>query len=145
ASGSRPSVASVGGACREFPRHPVGICGNRTELIDCIDGSGVPSHSPASMPKTYSDLLAEVNAQVRTVSLDELKRRIEEREPYTLVDVREKDEVRQGYLPGAVHVPRGFLEMQAEQRLPDKDAKIVVYCAGGVRSAFAAKTLQDLG
>lgn len=97
------------------------------------------------MPKTYSDLLAEVNAQVRTVSLDELKRRIEEREPYTLVDVREKDEVRQGYLPGAVHVPRGFLEMQAEQRLPDKDAKIVVYCAGGVRSAFAAKTLQDLG
>lgn len=97
------------------------------------------------MPKTYSDLLQDVKSQVRTVSLDEIKRRIEAREPYVLVDVREKDEVRQGYLPGAVHVPRGFLEMQAEQRLPDKNAKLIVYCAGGVRSAFAAKTLEELG
>jgi len=97
------------------------------------------------MSKTYSDLLSEVKSQVRTVSLDEIKRRIEAREPYVIVDVREKDEVRQGFIPGAVHVARGFLEMQAEQRLPDKNANIVVYCAGGVRSAFAAKSLEDLG
>ncbi len=97
------------------------------------------------MSKTYSDLLSEVKSQVRPVSLDEIKRRLEAREDYVLVDVREKDEVRQGFIPGAVHVPRGFLEMQAEQRLPNKGAKLVVYCAGGVRSAFAAKSLVELG
>ena len=59
--------------------------------------------------------------------------------------MREKDEVRQGYIPGAVHVPRGFLEMQAEQKLPSKTDEIIVYCAGGTRSAFAAKTLSELG
>lgn len=97
------------------------------------------------MSKTYSDLLSEVKSAIRTVSLDEIKRRLEARERYVLVDVREKDEVRQGFIPGAVSIPRGFLEMQAEQKLPDKNEKIVVYCAGGVRSAFAAKTLSELG
>lgn len=97
------------------------------------------------MPKTYADLLRAVQSEIRTVSLEELERRLEAGEPYVLVDVRERDEVQKGRLPGAVHVPRGLLEMQAEQRLPDKDAKIVVYCAGGTRSAFAAKTLAELG
>jgi molybdopterin/thiamine biosynthesis adenylyltransferase/rhodanese-related sulfurtransferase len=95
--------------------------------------------------KTYSDLLQEVKSQIRTVTLDEIKRRIEAKEPYTLVDVREKDETRQGFIPGAVFLPRGFLEMQAEQKLPDKNAQLIVYCAGGTRSAFATKVLQDLG
>lgn len=97
------------------------------------------------MSKTYADLLQDVKSTVRQVSLDEMKRRLEAKEGYVFVDVREKDEWRGGYLPGAVHVPRGFLEMQAESKLPDKKAKIVVYCAGGVRSAFAARTLGDLG
>jgi len=99
------------------------------------------------MPKTYSDLFSEVRDSIKTVSLEALKARLEERaqRPFTLVDVREKDEVRQGFIPGAVSIPRGFLEMQAEQKLPDKAAEIVVYCAGGTRSAFAAKTLSELG
>jgi molybdopterin/thiamine biosynthesis adenylyltransferase/rhodanese-related sulfurtransferase len=95
--------------------------------------------------KTYSDLLQETKSQIRTVTLDEIKRRLEAHEDYTLVDVREKDEVRQGYIPGAVFLPRGFLEQQAEQKLPDKNARLVVYCAGGVRSAFASRTLQEMG
>ena len=95
--------------------------------------------------KTYSDLLQEVKSQIKLVTLDEIKRRLDKRENYTLVDVREKDETRQGFIPGALHVPRGFLEMQAEQKLPDKNAKLIVYCAGGTRSAFAAKVLQDMG
>jgi sulfur-carrier protein adenylyltransferase/sulfurtransferase len=95
--------------------------------------------------KTYADLLQDVKGAVRQVSLEELHRRLQAKEPYTVVDVREKDEHRLGYVPGAVHLPRGFLEMQAEQRLPDKKARIVVYCAGGIRSAFAAKSLTDLG
>src|SRR5687768_15230348 len=97
------------------------------------------------MPKTYAELLSDVRSQIRLVSLDELKRRLAAKEDYALVDVREKDETRQGFIPGAVMLPRGFLEMQAEQKLPDKDAKIVTYCAGGTRSAFAAKVLQDMG
>ncbi|MFO0680806.1 MAG: molybdopterin-synthase adenylyltransferase MoeB [Sandaracinus sp.] len=97
------------------------------------------------MTKTYGDLLQDVKAAIRQVSLEELKAEMERREPITIVDVREKDEWRQGYLPGSIHVPRGFLEMQAEQKLPDKSANVVVYCAGGIRSAFAAKSLQDLG
>jgi molybdopterin/thiamine biosynthesis adenylyltransferase/rhodanese-related sulfurtransferase len=95
--------------------------------------------------KTYSDLLQEVKNQIRTVTLDEIKRRLDAHENYTIVDVREKDETRLGFIPGAVLLPRGFLEMQAEQKLPDKDAKLIVYCAGGTRSAFATKVLQDLG
>lgn len=97
------------------------------------------------MAKTYSDLLQEVKSSIRTLTLEELKRRLDAKERLTLVDVREKDEVRAGFIPGAVSIPRGFLEMQAEQRLTDKGAKIVVYCAGGVRSAFAAKVLAELG
>jgi len=99
------------------------------------------------MPKTYSDLFAEIRQSVKLLSLDELKARIEQRKekPFTLVDVREKDEFRAGFIPGAVHIPRGHLEMQAEQKLPDKNAEIILYCAGGTRSAFAAKTLQEFG
>jgi len=97
------------------------------------------------MAKTYSDLLQEVKGAIKQVSLDEMKRRLEAREPYLFVDVREKDETKAGFIPGAVLLPRGFLEMQADGKLPDKSAKLVVYCAGGTRSAFAAKALQDLG
>jgi molybdopterin/thiamine biosynthesis adenylyltransferase/rhodanese-related sulfurtransferase len=98
------------------------------------------------MAKTYADLFGEVRDSVKLISLDELKQRLEAKaEDLTLVDVREKDEFRGGYIPGALHLPRGFLEMQAEAKLPNKDADIVIYCAGGTRSAFAAKTLQGLG
>src|SRR5246127_2934217 len=97
------------------------------------------------MPTTYTDLMANARKRTKQVSLDELKRRIDAGEKVTLVDVREKDEWRAGYIPGAVSLPRGFLEIQEEQKLPDKNAKIVLYCAGGTRSALAAATLQELG
>jgi len=61
------------------------------------------------------------------------------------VDVREADEYAQGALPGALHLPRGLLELQVEGRVPDKDRKIIVYCAGGTRSALAAQALGQLG
>jgi rhodanese-related sulfurtransferase len=97
------------------------------------------------MAKTYADLLQEVKGAIRQVSLEDLKSRLDSGEELILLDVREKDEWRQGHVPGAMHIPRGFLEMQSGSRLPDKDAKIVTICAGGIRSAFAAKVLQDLG
>ena len=62
-----------------------------------------------------------------------------------LLDVREPDEVEQGAIPGAIHIPRGHLEANIENRLPGRETPIVVFCAGGVRSAFAAETMQSLG
>src|SRR6186713_3394158 len=98
------------------------------------------------MARTYTDLMGEVRQSVKLISLDDLKQRLQKNAAeFTLVDVREKDEFRAGYIPGALHLPRGFLEMQAEQKLPDKNREVILYCAGGTRSAFAAKTLQELG
>lgn len=97
------------------------------------------------MAKTYADLFAEVRERVRTISLEALKARLDDGTPTTLVDVREQHEFNAGYIPGAIHIPRGFLEIQAESKLPDRKAPIVVYCAGGTRSAFATKTLNELG
>jgi molybdopterin/thiamine biosynthesis adenylyltransferase len=62
-----------------------------------------------------------------------------------LVDVREKHEWNEGYIPGAIHVPRGFLELQIEEAVPDKSKTVVLYCAGGVRSLIAGVTLQQMG
>jgi molybdopterin/thiamine biosynthesis adenylyltransferase/rhodanese-related sulfurtransferase len=64
---------------------------------------------------------------------------------YVLVDVREREEWDEGHIPGAMHVPRGHLESRIEQAAPDKSRPVVVYCAGGNRSAFATKTLEELG
>ena len=97
------------------------------------------------MPTTYADLIASIRNSIKLVTLEEVKRRLETKEKMVLVDVREKDEVRQGFIPGAISIPRGFLEIQVEGKLPDKAAPIVLYCAGGTRSALAAKTLQELG
>lgn len=97
------------------------------------------------MAKTYAELFAEVRERVRTITLEALKARLDAGTPTTLVDVREQHEFNAGFIPGAVHIPRGFLEIQAESKLPDRKAPIVVYCAGGTRSAFATKTLVDLG
>jgi molybdopterin/thiamine biosynthesis adenylyltransferase/rhodanese-related sulfurtransferase len=97
------------------------------------------------MAKSYADLFTEVRERVRTIPLDTLKARLDDGTPTTLVDVREQHEFNAGFIPGALHIPRAFLEVQAETKLPDRQAPIVVYCAAGTRSAFAAKTLADMG
>jgi molybdopterin/thiamine biosynthesis adenylyltransferase/rhodanese-related sulfurtransferase len=97
------------------------------------------------MPTTYTDLIADIRKSIAVISLEEIKRRLDTKTPMVLVDVREKEEFRDGYIPGAISVPRGFLEMQIEGKVTDKNAPVVLYCAGGTRSALAAKTLADLG
>jgi molybdopterin/thiamine biosynthesis adenylyltransferase/rhodanese-related sulfurtransferase len=91
---------------------------------------------------TMRDLLAAARAETTEIDGAEAERRLGE---VTVLDVREPDEYQQGALPDAMHIPRGMLESQVEGKLPDKDVPIIVHCASGVRSAFAAKTLQDLG
>ena len=92
---------------------------------------------------TPRELLAEARRRVREVTPEGAAELIAS--GANLLDVREGEEVAQGVIPGAVHVPRGHLEFQVEGRLPVKDQPLVVYCAGGVRSAFAAATLEALG
>src|ERR1700728_1592589 len=91
---------------------------------------------------TPRDLLSEAKAAIREVSTDDAEQYLGK---VTFLDVREPEEYEQGTLPDAVHLPRGNLEIQVEGKLTDKAAPVIVYCAGGVRSAFAAKTLGDLG
>lgn len=91
---------------------------------------------------TPRELLNAAKSEIREIEPSEVAARLDH---FQLLDVREPDEYEQGAVPGAVHVPRGQLEFAIEGRLPDKHAPIAVYCAGGVRSAFATKTLQDLG
>ena len=93
---------------------------------------------------SFRDLLRDTKARIREV--DTAQAETEVAAPGTVVlDVREPDEYEQGALPGAVHIPRGHLESQVENKIGDRDAHIVVYCAGGTRSAFAADTLAQLG
>jgi molybdopterin/thiamine biosynthesis adenylyltransferase/rhodanese-related sulfurtransferase len=84
-------------------------------------------------------------SQVHDVLAQQSKATKPDSQDVVLVDVREKHEWNDGYIPGAVHVPRGFLELQIEEAVPDKAKTVVLYCAGGVRSLMAAKTLQEMG
>jgi molybdopterin/thiamine biosynthesis adenylyltransferase/rhodanese-related sulfurtransferase len=88
------------------------------------------------------DLLNAAKSEIREVTPEDVAARLGR---VTLLDVREPDEYEQGALAGALHVPRGQLEFSIEGRITDKTTPIAVYCAGGTRSAFAAKTLQELG
>jgi molybdopterin/thiamine biosynthesis adenylyltransferase/rhodanese-related sulfurtransferase len=97
------------------------------------------------MTKSYSDILREARAQVREVSTVEVDLQRESKPAPLLVDVRESYEWEAGHLPGAIHVPRGHLESQIENAAPDRSRPIVLYCASGIRSVFAAQTLAEMG
>ena len=93
----------------------------------------------------FKQILNETKKIVREVSVNDVRTKLNPENGCILLDVREADEWEQGHLDHATFLPRGFLEMRAAKLLTEKDRPIVVYCAAGVRSAFAAKTLQDMG
>src|SRR2546421_443651 len=97
------------------------------------------------MAKTYKQIMDEARQLVPEVSPEQVKARLDKGEHPVVLDVREKEEVRQGYVPGAISLPRGFLEMRVEEAVPDKNAPIVAYCAGGTRSLLAGRILKELG
>ncbi|HJY81145.1 MAG TPA: molybdopterin-synthase adenylyltransferase MoeB [Candidatus Binatia bacterium] len=97
------------------------------------------------MAKTYKQLMEEARQVIPEVTIDEVKTRMERGEKWALLDVREREEYREGHLDSAVSLPRGFLEMRVEEAVPDKSAPIIAYCAGGVRSLIAARTLKEMG
>jgi rhodanese-related sulfurtransferase len=96
------------------------------------------------MGKSYRDLVMEAKADLKAVSAEELKSRLDGGESLVVIDVREPDEWARGVIPGAHPVARGVLELSVDSKLP-RDATVVLYCAGGGRSALAGRSLQEMG
>ena len=90
-------------------------------------------------------LVNDAKKRVKETNVADVKRRMDAAEKFVLVDVREESEWAQGHLPGAIHLGKGIIERDVEQRVPDTGAKIILYCGGGFRSALAADNLQKMG
>ncbi len=97
------------------------------------------------MAKTFKQLMEEARREVPEVSVEDVRQRLARDHGATVLDVREKEEYREGHLQGALSLPRGFLEIRVEEAIPDKQAPIIAYCAGGTRSLIAARTLKEMG
>jgi rhodanese-related sulfurtransferase len=97
-------------------------------------------HSPG-----FLKLVEDAKTRVQEMTVDQVKARLDRGEKFHLVDVREESEWGKDHLPGAVHLGKGIIERDVEERFPDPDAEIVLYCGGGFRSALAADNLQKMG
>jgi rhodanese-related sulfurtransferase len=97
-------------------------------------------HSPR-----FLKLVESVRGHVHEVTIHDVKPRIDRGEKFHLIDVREESEWAAGHLPGAMHLGKGIIERDIEQKIPDTSAEIVLYCGGGFRSALAAENLQKMG
>ena len=97
-------------------------------------------HSPA-----FLKLVQDIKKHIRETNVDEVKKRLDKGERLTLVDVREDSEWAKGHLPGAIHLGKGIIERDVEQKIPDTNREIILYCGGGFRSALAADNLQKMG
>ncbi len=95
------------------------------------------------MSKSFSDLMREARTSIREVSPGEAEVLVER--GARLIDVRENSEWEEGHVPSAAHISKSYLEQQIEAVVPDRDTPVVLYCAGGVRSLFAAQTLVAMG
>src|SRR3954453_11559300 len=94
------------------------------------------------MSPTGADVIRQIRSRIHEVDPAEVSEHLGN--GITVIDVRESEEWDAGHIPGARHVPRGYLESRIEAAAPDKDERVVLYCASGQRSALAANTLQDL-
>jgi rhodanese-related sulfurtransferase len=97
-------------------------------------------HSPR-----FLDIVNDAKKRVRETNVDEVKAMLDGGEKFLLVDVREESEWQKDHLPGAIHLGKGVIERDIEQRVPDLNASLILYCGGGFRSALAADNLQKMG
>jgi rhodanese-related sulfurtransferase len=97
-------------------------------------------HSPR-----FLELVEAARKQVREMSVQDVKKRLDAGEKFILVDTREESEWDRGHLPGAIHLGKGVIERDIEHAIPDPSAPLVLYCGGGFRSALAAENLQKMG
>ena len=99
-----------------------------------------PKHSPR-----FLKLVEQVKRNVRELTVDDVKAKLDRGEDFQLIDVREESEFAKDHLPGAVHMGKGVIERDVEEKFPDTAAPLVLYCGGGFRSALAADNLQKMG
>ena len=97
-------------------------------------------HSPR-----FLKIVEDTRKRIREVTIDEVKAKLDRREKFLLIDVREESEYAADHLPGAVHLGKGIIERDVEAGVPDQDTPMVLYCGGGFRSALAADNLQKMG
>jgi rhodanese-related sulfurtransferase len=97
-------------------------------------------HSPR-----FLQLVEEARRHIQETTVEEVKRRLDRGERFLLLDVREESEYARDHLPGAVHLGKGVLERDIEQKVPDVGTELVLYCGGGFRSALAADSLRRMG
>jgi rhodanese-related sulfurtransferase len=107
----------------------------------------IPKEMEAQMAhaEKFLALVNDAKKRIRETNVADVKRRMDAGEKFVLVDVREESEWAQGHLPGAIHLGKGIIERDVEQRVPDTGAKIILYCGGGFRSALTADNLQKMG
>jgi len=102
-----------------------------------------------SMSKQHSPgflrLVQDAKSRIRELAVQQVHEKLARGELFHLVDVREDREWEKGHLPGAIHLSKGIIERDVEQRLPEKQAPIICYCGGGFRSAMVADNLQKMG
>jgi len=96
-------------------------------------------------PPRFLKIVEDAKQRVRETNVDEVKARIDRREKFVLVDVREDNEYVRDHLPGAIHLGKGIIERDIEGKYPDLSTPLVLYCGGGFRSALAADSLQKMG
>jgi len=101
---------------------------------------------PVGAADRISDqLVKEAKAAIKEVSVGDVKKMIDEKEKIIILDVRDRDEFETGYIPGAINISRGMLEFKVNLVIPDKNAKVIVYCGIDLRGPLTTKTLNDLG
>jgi len=96
-------------------------------------------------PPRFLKIVDDSKSRIRQTTVDRIKSRLDQHEKFLLVDVREDNEWQKDHLPGAVHMGKGIIERDVEQKVPDLNAEMVLYCGGGFRSALAADNLQKMG
>ena len=90
-------------------------------------------------------LVTDAKTRVKETNVADIRRRMDAGEKFVLIDVREESEWAGGHLPGAVHLGKGIIERDIEQKVPDSGTRVILYCGGGFRSALAADNLQKMG
>jgi rhodanese-related sulfurtransferase len=93
----------------------------------------------------FLKIVDDAKSRIRQTNVQEVKQRLDAKEQFTLIDVREESEWAKGHLPDAVHLSKGIIERDIENAVPIKGTPIVLYCGGGYRSALAADNLQKMG
>jgi rhodanese-related sulfurtransferase len=96
-------------------------------------------------PPRFLKIVDDARQRVPETTVDEIKSRLDRGDKFVLVDVREESEWQKDHLPGAIHMSKGVIERDIEQKVPDLNAEMVLYCGGGFRSALAADNLQKMG